>query len=391
MNPFGVYIHFPYCLKKCPYCDFVSFAKERADIDHKGYADTLLAELSMRAKAFESRQLSSIFFGGGTPSLWEPEELGRVLARVLEMAGSNKSECIEITVECNPSSLDEARARALKDVGVNRLSVGIQGLEEKRLAFLGRLHDREGGLGALRSAIAAKIPRVSGDFIYAVAGGLEQTPEAAAEEARVIANTGVGHVSAYNLTIEAGTEFGELSRRGRLPMASDDAMADSFFAIDEALSQLGFIHYEISNYSLPGEMSRHNLGYWRGDDYLGLGCAAFGTLSDSRTGQARRYRNATVPERYAELVRKGRVPSATEEELSPLTRLRERIMLGLRLADGFDLEAAALELGLCAWTESRKKEAERLQKAGQLERFENKIRISRRAWIFADGIAADLF
>lgn len=391
MKPFGVYIHFPYCLRKCPYCDFVSFAKERAEIDHKGYADAVLAELSMRAGAFEHRQLSSVFFGGGTPSLWAPEELGRVLCRVLELAGGNTSDFIEITVECNPSSLDEAKARELKDVGVNRLSIGVQGLNEKRLSFLGRLHDQNGGLSALRAALSSKIPRVSGDFIYAVAGGSEQTPEMAAEEAGIIAHTGVGHVSAYNLTIEAGTEFGELSRRGRLPIASDDAMVESFFAIDEKLSQFGFIHYEISNYARPGEMSQHNLGYWRGDDYLGLGCAAFGTLSDSKAGHALRYRNATVPERYTSLVLSGRLPMATEEKLSPETRLRERIMLGLRLRDGLNLDAAAEELGLQAWTPSRRRQADRLEKAGKLEREGQRICIARKAWIFTDGIAADLF
>lgn len=392
MNPFGVYVHFPYCLRKCPYCDFVSFAAERAEIDHKGYADAVLAELLMRGNAFENRQLKSVFFGGGTPSLWEPEELGRVLARVLGMAGVHAGDSVEITVECNPSSLDEDRARALRAVGVNRLSVGVQGLDEQRLLFLGRLHDPQGGVAALLAALSAGIPRVSADFIYAVAGGRTQTAKEAAEEAVLLANTGIGHVSAYNLTIEAGTAFGDLERRGRLPLASDDAMADSFFAIDEALTQMGFIHYEISNYARPSEMSEHNLGYWRGRDYLGVGCAAFGTLSDARTGRAFRSRNATVPERYTAMVKAGRLPVASEEELSPQTRLRERIMLGLRLREGFDLEEEARALCVEAWTPARRRAAERLARAGKLEISDgSRLRIARRAWIFADGIAADLF
>ena len=133
MKPIGVYIHFPWCLKKCPYCDFVSFAKDRADIDHAGYADAVLAEIALRREALQGRQLRSVFFGGGTPSLWAPSELGRVLRAVLEASGSGEE--VEITVECNPTSLDEERARALRDQGVNRLSVGVQGLDPERLRF----------------------------------------------------------------------------------------------------------------------------------------------------------------------------------------------------------------------------------------------------------------
>ncbi|WP_437987220.1 radical SAM family heme chaperone HemW [Sorangium sp. So ce117] len=412
MEPITVYVHFPWCLKKCPYCDFVSFAKAREAIDHRGYADAVLAELRKREDVLGERELRSIFFGGGTPSLWEPDEMGRVLSAITAAAG-RLSPDLEVTVECNPTSLDEQRARAFRAIGVNRLSVGVQGLDVERLRFLGRLHDPDGGLGALSAAIRSGMPRVSGDLIYGVAVGTveaarEQRPEHAAAEARAVASTGVTHISAYSLTVEPGTSFGELARRGRLPLAGDDGVADTFFAIDEALEAEGLAHYEVSNYARPGHEARHNLGYWQGVDYVGLGCAAYGTLSrpDPRWGLrsagaeghdgeafAVRYRNIVSPERYMAATAEGgeAIAVESEERLEPETRLSERIMLGLRLREGLDLEAAAAALGVPAWPPSRRRAAERLERAGRLEVAGGRIRVPRAAWVFADGIAADLF
>ncbi|MDI3291153.1 radical SAM family heme chaperone HemW [Polyangium sp. 15x6] len=409
MEPIGVYVHFPWCLKKCPYCDFVSFAKERDGIEHERYADAILAELERRAGAFEGRTLATVFFGGGTPSLWAPQALGRVLAGIRAATAGRAVDDVEVTVECNPSSLDEDRARALVDVGVNRLSVGVQGLEPERLRFLGRLHDADGGLEAVRAALRAGMPRVSADLIYGVAvptketgpkylaGGptQEQSPSEAAAEARRVAETGVTHVSAYSLTIEPGTQFGELSRRGRLPIASEDGVAETFFAIEEALGAAGLGHYEISNYAREGHEARHNLGYWRGHDYVGLGCAAFGTVSGKgagvREGFALRYRNAIDPARYMRTALAGEAEVESEEPLDPETRLRERIMLGLRLREGFDLERSAAEVFATAWTPSRRQAAERLVQRGKLTIEGGTIRVPRDAWVLADGIAAELF
>src|SRR4051812_9571580 len=273
--PLGIYIHFPWCLAKCPYCDFVAYALAPQSIDHAGYADAVLAELGARLASVNppSRELGSVFFGGGTPSLWSPAELGRVLSGVL--ASFQASSEVEVSVECDPSSLDEERARALIDVGVNRFSIGVQALEDERLRFLGRTHTAEQARASIRAVVRAGAPRISADLIYGVAG---EPPEKAREEALEVAGLGVGHVSAYSLTIEAGTQFGRLARRGRLPLAEEGMVADSFFAVDEGLSEAGFEHYEISNYAAPHERSRHNLGYWQGHDYLGLGCGAFGAL-----------------------------------------------------------------------------------------------------------------
>ncbi len=396
MDPLGVYVHFPWCLKKCPYCDFVSFAKERETLDHDGYADAVLAELALRRPTLEGRRLETIFFGGGTPSLWAPAELGRVLQAILAVAGVDAS-AVEITVECNPTSLDEERARALIDVGVNRLSVGVQSLDSSRLQFLGRLHSADGGLAAVESAVRAGVPRVSADLIYGVATGASApSPEDAAAEVIRVSETGVTHVSAYSLTVEPGTQFGELARRGRLPIAPDDAVAEAFFAIEEALEARGFGHYEISNYARPGDEARHNLGYWRGHDYLGLGCAAYGTLGDA-AGGAVRYRNQPDPARYQQAARAGALDGGdsplveSREPLDAETRLRERIMLGLRLRDGFDLEGAAASLGIAAWPAQRRRAADRCVAQGRLVVEGGHLRLPASARIYADGVAAALF
>lgn len=385
MPPLTVYIHFPYCLKKCPYCDFVSYAAERASIDHAGYADAVLAELDRRRPELAHfGKLESVFFGGGTPSLWDPVQLGRVLEAVLDAFGSRDAD-VEVTAECNPSSLDAETAKRLVAAGVNRLSLGVQGLDDERLGFLGRLHTGEEAIAAVRAAVEAA-PRVSADLIYAVAG---QSPEEAAAEAGRLADLGLRHISAYALTIEPGTKFGELARRGRLPLADDGRMVESFFAVEDALAARGLAHYEVSNHAVPGEESRHNLGYWHGLDYLGLGCAAYGTLTKP-TG-AVRYRNLPEPKRYLAAVTSGAPIELTIEPLSPETRLRERIMLGLRLREGLDLAEAAQQTGAVAWTREREAAAEKLVRKGRLVREGDRIRVPREAWIWVDDSAAELF
>ncbi len=178
----------------------------------------------------------------------------------------------------------------MQAVGVNRVSIGVQGLDAQLLQFLGRLHDVESGLGAVRDALASGMPRVSADFIFGVSG---QAATAAAREAQIMSELGTEHLSAYALTIEPGTQFGALARKGKLPLLEEAAVADSFLAVEETLEHAGFEHYEVSNYARNGARSRHNLGYWLGRDYLGLGCGAWGTLSSGE--QRVRYRNTPSP------------------------------------------------------------------------------------------------
>lgn len=388
----GVYVHFPWCLQKCPYCDFLSIPVLRETIPHGAYADAVVSEFETRRDTAAGYELRSVFFGGGTPSLWKAADLGRVLRAILDALPHSGE--VEVTVECNPSSFGEEAARALLDVGVNRVSIGIQSLDAERLSFLGRLHDPSGGLRAIEAALRAGIPRVSADLIFGVSG---QEPEAAAAEARRVADLGLAHMSAYALTVEPGTRFGALARKGRLPLLPEQSVAGSFSAVHEALVEVGFEHYEISNFARSGEVARHNLGYWNGDDYLGLGAGAWGTITTA--GRRVRSRNTPVVERY--LAGATEWPSvgssgtsaglvSDTEVIAPETELSERIMLGLRLASGVDVEAAAREAGVEPWPPARRRAVERLTSRGLVVREGPRLRIPFEAWLFADGTIADL-
>jgi oxygen-independent coproporphyrinogen-3 oxidase len=298
---------------------------------------------------------------------------------------------VEITVVCNPTSLDAEKARALLDAGVNRLSIGTQSLREDQLKYLGRLHDPNGARAAIEAALTSGMPRVTTDLIF---GLPDQTPEDACEQASALADLGLAHLSCYQLTIEPGTQFGELAKRGRLPRADDGVVAEAFLAIDQTLTARGFGHYEISNYARPGEEARHNLGYWRGEEYLGLGCAAFGfMLEGAASASGVRTRNAVDPKKYVAATAAASLldESTSREPLDAEALLRERIMLGLRLANGFDLGSAGAALGLDAWTDERTREVAKLSARGRLVREDTVLRLPPAAWIWADDTAARLF
>jgi oxygen-independent coproporphyrinogen-3 oxidase len=384
-----VYVHFPWCVRKCPYCDFLSVASDRADIPQRQYADSLIAELERRTAELGERVLTSIYIGGGTPSLFDPGELARVLSAVRRTFASCL-EPLEVTLECNPNSFDNGRVWL--DTGVNRVSIGVQSLDDDMLRMLGRLHDRAEALGSLRHAIESGFSRVSADLLF---GLPDEQPAQAAAHARAVAELGVGHVSAYNLTIEPGTPFGDAAQEGRLVVPDDVLVAETYDAVRDALAALGFEHYEVSNYSLPGQRSRHNMGYWLGHDYLGLGCGAYGTVSQATS--AVRYRNTSDVRRYLdhEGWRSTRLDTegplvASVEELDAETLLRERLMLGLRLADGFDIERVERELGIGFWTKEREQAADKLARRGDLEREGSSLRIPEAQRIFTDGISRTL-
>lgn len=385
-----------------------------SELPHQAYADRVLDELRHRRELLDpSTQLSSVSFGGGTPSLWEPSALGRVLAGICERFAV--ADDVEVTVECNPTSLDFECVNCFVDVGVGRLNSSVQGLNNQRLEFLGRLHDADLGLAAVRAGVALRVPRISADLIFGVHG---QSPAAARSEVRQVAELGVEHLSAYALTVEPGTLFGALARKGRLPQAPDDSVADAFLAVEAELSECGLEHDEISNYARAGCESRHNLGYWRGHEYLGLGTGARGTLcvdamrnkNEPPIGAQRvRYRGLTSPERYlacefAEPFELGTCLSE-REWLDGATLLSERLMLGLRLHEGVDLLASAQQLGVEALPAPRLRALRRRVERGQLEvlrgglvagasvddlRVGDRLRSPRRAWLGADPVIADV-
>jgi putative oxygen-independent coproporphyrinogen III oxidase len=383
----SVYIHFPWCLRKCPYCDFATSPLERDAIPQARYSDAVLAELAHRAPLLQHFRLASVFFGGGTPSLWDPSQLGRVLSGILA-AFPVQADDVEITVECNPSSLDGARARALCDQGVNRLSVGVQSLDDGELKFLGRLHDRELALRALDAAQAA-CSRVSADMMFALP---EQPRERFLGYVDTLLARGLSHVSAYALTIEPATKFGELSRKGLLFAAPDEAYAALFEGVHTRFAESGLAHYEVSNYARPGQESRHNQHYWRGGSYLGLGAAAVGCLHEPPGGErpvGRRYRNHPDATRYME-----RAPSPEvevfEESLAANDVVREAFMLGLRTSEGVALDELEARVGVSPLS-GRERTAERLMARGHLTLEGKRLSVPQERWLLLDGIVAELF
>lgn len=404
----GIYVHFPWCLTKCPYCDFHSVAvrgedsnqpltasEARERLPHREYADAIINELRVRREDLgELPPIRSVFFGGGTPSLWAPGELGRVMRHIASEFWLNEPlGQLEVTVECNPTSFDSDHGRALVDQGVTRVSLGVQGLDSDRLTFLGRLHDPAGALDAVRQAIAARVPRVSADLIYGV---YKQSPRDAVSDVERVVETGVDHLSAYALTIEPGTRFGALAAGGKLPLLDDAQVADSFEAVSLTLGKLGFRHYEISNFSRPNKESQHNLGYWWGRDYLGVGSGAYGTVSKSPSERLR-YRNLLSPEKYVDTWTSPTLPSrpfaealTEREELSPAVSLQEALLLGLRTEDGIDLDQFRQLRGAVVLSPDQQRSLDRLVEGGRLTQTGARLRIPREHWLFADAIIRDL-
>jgi oxygen-independent coproporphyrinogen-3 oxidase len=298
-----------------------------------------------------------------------------------------------VTVECNPTSFDQDHARALVSEGVTRVSLGVQGLNSERLAFLGRLHDPDSALRAVYDALAAEVPRVSADPIYGV---YKQSPEHAVSDVARVAETGVGHLSAYALTIEPGTRFGALAARGQLPLLDDAQIAESFEAVSLGLRKLGFRHYEISNFSKPGKESQHNLGYWLGRDYWGVGSGAYGTVT-RHDGKRLRYRNVLAPEKYLEIWTSADLPQrpfdealADREELAPAVSLQEAILLGLRTEEGIDVDDFQQRRGPVELSKDQARGIGRLLDQGRLTRTGARLTIPRVHWLFADAIIRDL-
>lgn len=376
----SVYVHFPWCARKCPYCDFATEPIRANELPHEAYTDALLRELDLRRESLRGRSLKSIFFGGGTPSLWEPAALGRALEQIRN-AFDRVADDAEITVECNPSSLERDRIARLREAGVNRLSIGVQSLRDPHLRFLGRLHDRGRAVKALGNAVN-EMPHVSADLMFGMPG---QTLDELAEDISQIAELGIRHVSAYALTIEEKTMFGSLHRAGKLRVAPEEQYAELFEQAERSFTGLGWAHYEVSNYAAPGEESRHNLHYWRGGAYVGLGAAAVGCL-DEGPGRALRWRNDPNPQRY---LRQESLDAETEE-LGPDEIIREALMLGLRTVDGMNLAETERRAGRKPEI-GREREIERAIERGNLVQEGNQLRVPVERWLKLDGIVRDLF
>ena len=328
----ALYVHWPFCVSKCPYCDFNSHV--RAGVDHEVWRAALLADLAHEARLLPERRLTSIFFGGGTPSLMKPATVAAIIAAA--RAAWPASDDIEITLEANPNSVEAARFADLATAGVNRLSLGLQSFDDAALAFLGRAHSAHEGEAAL--AIAQRhFARVSFDLIYALPGDDEARWAATLDKA---IGLGTEHLSLYQLTIEPGTRFAAMVAKKQFAPLDPDAGAALFELTYECTEAAGLPAYEISNHARPGAESRHNLTYWRYGDYAGVGPGAHGRRGGVRTERHKK------PENFlAALARNGH-GLVEEEPLSPTEAAHEALVMGLRLAEGIEPAALAERLGV---------------------------------------------
>jgi oxygen-independent coproporphyrinogen-3 oxidase len=324
----AVYIHWPFCRSKCPYCDFNSHVRD--GVDAARWTRALLRDVEHQAELTAGRTVGSIFFGGGTPSLMPPETVAALLDRVRSHWAVMPD--VEITLEANPNSAEADRFRAFAAAGVNRLSLGVQALDPAALRLLGRAHDREEAIAAIEHARAI-FPRFSFDLIYARPGQSVAAWRRELDEALALAGE---HLSLYQLTIEPGTAFATLARRGELVQPEEDGTAALFELTQDRLAAAGLPAYEISNHARPGAECRHNLGYWRYQDYVGIGPGAHGRLTRAGTKFAsRQYR---LPEKWLAAVE---IKGSGIEEIEAIDRetaIEEMLMMGLRLVEGVSRE-----------------------------------------------------
>ncbi|HEX8300262.1 radical SAM family heme chaperone HemW [Sphingomonas sp.] len=323
ITPLALYVHWPFCVSKCPYCDFNSHVRE--SVDQEAWRAAMLADLAHEVGKLPGRKLGSIFFGGGTPSLMPPETVAAVIEAAERSWGFEPG--IEITLEANPSSVEAARFGDLAAAGVNRVSLGLQALDDEALRFLGRAHGVTEGLGALDTA-QRHFARVSFDLIYARP---DQTQAAWEAELTRAISFGTEHLSLYQLTIEPGTRFATLLEKGELAAFDPDAGADLFEATRALTTAAGLPAYEVSNHARPGAESRHNLTYWRYGDYAGIGPGAHGRRGGMATVRHKK------PENWMSAVARNAHGIAIEDPLDTHGRGVEALLMGLRLAEGIDL------------------------------------------------------
>ena len=324
---FGVYVHWPFCLSKCPYCDFNSHVR-RGGIEENRYLAAIRTELKQRAALTQGRTVRSIFFGGGTPSLMAPETVAGVIETIGKLWKLDPT--AEITLEANPTSVEAGRFQGYREAGVNRVSLGVQALNDADLKLLGRLHNVEEALRALDIA-AATFERTSFDLIYARPG---QTPKAWASELKEALARAPEHLSLYQLTIEPDTMFEQLSRAGKLKIPKADVARDLWDVTQELTEKAGLPAYEISNHARPGCESRHNLIYWRYGEYVGVGPGAHGRIVSK--GGRRAHATEPHPEMWLTVVESEGTGLIEDEALSLEEQGDEFLLMGLRLTEGID-------------------------------------------------------
>ncbi len=370
----ALYIHWPFCVSKCPYCDFNSHVRDT--VDQAAWREALLADLAHEAALLPGRKLGSIFFGGGTPSLMDPA----TVAALIEAARRHwpATDDIEISLEANPNSAEAARFADLASAGVNRISLGLQSFDDASLAFLGRAHSASEGLRAIEAAQSA-VDRVSFDLIYALPGDDKAGWAATLERALAL---GTEHLSLYQLTIEPGTRFASMvARREFEPL--DAEMAATLFEYTQArTASAGIPAYEISNHARPGAESRHNLTYWRYGDYAGIGPGAHGRRTGMRTVRHKK------PENFLSAMARNGHGLVEEERLSTDEAAKEALVMGLRLAEGIDPGALARRIGVNRLVDQAA--VDRLVSHGLIVRTGPRIATTESGRLVLDSILAEI-
>lgn len=373
---FGLYIHFPFCQRKCNYCDFLSGPISKQDIV-TDYLHALEKELSIYhslLKPKENLKLGTIYLGGGTPTLLETHQLVRVLEKCQDLF--NWSPHIEGTIEANPGTIDFNKLIQLRKAGLNRISFGVQSFDKQLLAAMGRIHSPEEAKESITMAKAAGFDNISLDLMY---GLPNQTLIQWEDTLSQAIELGIQHFSVYGLKVEAGTVWGDLELEGRLALPEENLVLAMRTMCNELLSQAGFERYEISNYARPGYSSNHNVGYWVGRSYLGVGLGA------SSDFWHRRFVNTTDLNNYIALLNHGQLPIAEEEILSYRQRMGETIFLGLRLIEGVDLELFKQRYGVKAEV-IYSEEIGRLMEMGLLKITRKRLQLTPQAFPIANYV-----
>ena len=373
-EPLALYVHWPFCVSKCPYCDFNSHV--RKNVDQEQWRAALLADLEHEARVLPGRTLTSIFFGGGTPSLMDPATVEAVISEALRHW--TPADGIEITLEANPNSVEAARFADMAAAGVNRLSLGLQRFDDKALEFLGRAHSALEGWRALEIA-QKRFRRVSFDLIYALPGDTADKWSVTLAQALSL---GTGHLSLYQLTIEPGTRFATMVARRKFQPLDPDTSAILYELTDAMTSEAGMPAYEISNHARPRQESRHNLSYWRYGDYGGIGPGAHGRRLGMRTLRHRK------PENFLSALRRNGHGLAEEAALSAVEAADEALVMGLRLREGIDADALARRFGLDRLVDWQR--VGRLVRSGHLKSDGSRIALTRQGRLVLDAILGEI-
>lgn len=376
--PIGIYIHVPFCAHICPYCDFTTYAGKNHLIDR--YVDCVGRELARPPGSSAGRAVSSIFLGGGTPSLLAPEHVASIIAACRDT--HEVAETVEITMECNPNGLTTERLAGYRNAGVNRLSIGAQTLDRQGLRRLGRQHKSSDVLQALGSARSAGFTNVSVDFIFGWPG---QSLERWKRDLDTVLSLAEGpeHLSLYSLIVEPGTPFADAAARGILQMPDDDVTADMYEQAITTLDEAGWRHYEVANWSRKAAgFSRHNAIYWQHGDFLGIGAGAHGTMGSRRT------MNHLLPETYCQAIESRAEPASNVEMIDEVTSRAETMMLGLRLLDdGVDAAAFHRRHGI-SLDDAYGATIDDLVGIGMIERRERGVRLTHRGLLLANEVVS---